>query len=107
MSEKEKKIGKKPTEIIRLKELSMDLKIFGEDEPEVPKKEVEGGFRFTYTDVELTVLGFGDPQKGLERIYETVMSDPRPMVEKAMDTRRPLQDELDIFFPPLPPERPS
>lgn len=63
-------------------------------------RDLEGGFSIRYLAKEIAVLGNGDQKLGVAKIFNAIADDGRSLEERAMDSRRPLQDELDILLPP-------
>ena len=82
--------------------LEVEAILYDDDDPNPPSDEIEGGFTLSYSDDELRALGGGDEMRGLLRIKDVLEDDNRPLIERMMDPRRPLQDELDLLLPPSP-----
>lgn len=70
-----------------------------------PRVEKAGISYLEYTLDELALLGNGDRKRGVHRVMAAIELDPRPVEQRQMDPRRPLQDVLDALMPPALPER--
>ncbi len=103
MAENERDIKKDPSDPGFFHGVEVEFRFYRKGETP-PPDDVEDGFVLSYTEAELKALGGGSTGVGLGRALIAFREDPRPLFEKIMDTRRPLQDELDDLFPPPPPE---
>jgi hypothetical protein len=100
MAENERDIKKDPSDPRFFQRVKFGVRVAGMGDPNPAPSEVEDGSVLRYKERELRALGDGDLVLGLRRVMDAFNDDPRPLFEKMMDTRRPLQDELDIHFPP-------
>ena len=77
--------------------------IYDTSDPRAKPKIPEVGVTMQYSIGEVLVLGYGDIKSGRDRICYEIGIDERSLVERAMDERRPLQDELDLYYYPQAP----